>query len=285
MTSNWIVLMAIAAVSHASWNFFLKQSANKIVFLWSLRFWALVIFAVVAAVLRPGLPAIHWLYWGAGSAALHCLYSLLLVKAYEGSELALAYPIARGTAPLVAVLVGWLFLGEGLRIASTAGALLVVVGIVLLYAAPHHGAGMTPLAAMVASPWPLLVGLGIAGYTIFDKLAVAHVPPVSLNVMQNIGQVSILGLLTFGKVGPVGVIDQWRRYWPRMLLSGFFVGLAYVLVLVVMTTVPVSRVAPVREASILCGAILGHVFLKERLGARGLLGAFLIFCGVVAAAY
>jgi len=48
------MLMAIAALSHAGWNLLLKQSENKMVFLWSLRCWALIIFLAVGAVLRAG---------------------------------------------------------------------------------------------------------------------------------------------------------------------------------------------------------------------------------------
>lgn len=285
MAPNWIVLMAVAAISHAGWNFYLKQSENKTVFLWSLRLWALVIFLPVGLVLQAGHPLdVQWFPWGAASATLHCLYSLLLIKAYERTELAMAYPIARGTAPLIVVIIGWTTLGELMRPATAFGAVLVVTGVLLLYVVPRSGRTGSLLAAMLRSPWPIAVGLCIAGYSILDKLAVGHVPPVALNVMQNIGQVSVLGLVTLRRVGANAIRVQWRRHWPKMAFSGLMVGLAYVLVLVVMKDTPVSRVAPVRESSILFGAILGFVFLKEEFSLRKILGASLIFLGVVAAA-
>ncbi len=285
MAANWVVLMAVAAVSHAGWNFFLKQSKNKTVFLWSMRLWALVIFLAVGALLHPKEPpSARWLPWGAGSAVLHCLYSLLLIKSYERSDLALAYPIARGTAPLIVVAAGWCLLGERASLLPALGVIPIVAGIFLLYAVPEPGRTSRLLAAIARSPWPILTGVCIAGYTLFDKLAVARVPPVGLNVMQNIGQASVLGAIAFRREGAREVASQWRAHWPKMILSGFLVGLAYVLALVVMTAVPVSRVAPVRESSILCGAILGVAFLKEKLSRERILGAALVFLGVVLAA-
>ena len=56
---------------------------------------------------------------------------------------------------------------------------------------------------------------------------------------------------------------------------------AYVLVLYAMTLAPVSRVAPMRELSMLIAALLGGQLLKEGERHWRLLGAGFIACGVI----
>src|ERR1700680_128742 len=55
------------------------------------------------------------------SAALELAYFWLLSAAYTRGELSVVYPIARGTAPLLAVLVGLAVLGARLGRGAAAG--------------------------------------------------------------------------------------------------------------------------------------------------------------------
>ena len=82
---------------------------------------------------RPGLPWAGWLL-ALGSAFLELIYFITLSIAYRRGELSVVYPIARGTAPLLAVLVGLLLLGERLH----AVALLGVMPAALLVRRPPH---------------------------------------------------------------------------------------------------------------------------------------------------
>src|SRR2546430_11787322 len=63
-----------------------------------------------------------------GSAGLELLYFIALSTAYRRGELSVVYPIARGTAPLLAVGVGLVLLGERLHVPAVVGAFCFVAG-------------------------------------------------------------------------------------------------------------------------------------------------------------
>lgn len=281
MENYWFLLVIIASISHALWNMMLKQSGDKTIFLWSLRIWSVIIFLPVSIVFWPKETHItyEWIFWGLGSIVLHSAYAIILAKAYEKSDFSLAYPIARGLGPLIVVAVGIFFLNEPITHLSVIGSVVIFIGIYILYSGVNIMKGIKGLQSMITSPYPLLVGLCIACYTVFDKLAVSVIPPVSLNVIENIGQVIVLGAFQVRDIPHV--VKQWKKDWVRMAIAGGLAGLSYILVLVVLFDIPVSKVAPVRETSIVIGALLGLYFLKETFSFSKVLGSFVIFIGVL----
>ena len=103
-------LVLLAAVCHASWNALLKASENPLsLAARAMSLGTLVALPPVAALWlaqgRPGLPLAGWLL-ALASAGLELGYFITLSIAYQRGELSVVYPIARGTAPLLAVVVG-----------------------------------------------------------------------------------------------------------------------------------------------------------------------------------
>lgn len=279
MENYWLLLVITASLSHALWNIMLKQSEDKAIFLWSLRIWSVITFLPVSILLWPENVQItyEWLLMGIGSVVLHSLYAIILSKAYEKHDFTLMYPIARGLGPLIVVVAGITLLKEPFTLMSVVGSLFIFIGIFVLYSGISHG--LQSIRSIFTSPYPILVGLSIASYTLFDKLAVSIIHPVSLNVIENIGQVLLLGV--FQVRGWKNVSKQWSKHWVKMAIAGGLAGLSYILVLIVLTKIPVSYVAPVRETSIIIGSFLGIYFLKESFHVRKIGGALLIFVGVV----
>ncbi|MDP5272910.1 EamA family transporter [Chengkuizengella axinellae] len=218
--------------------------------------------------------------WGIGSAILHSIYALILTKAYEKNDFTLVYPIARGTGPLIVVIVGIFILKEEVGSITLLGVSIIMIGIYVLYSGFNLRLGLQTFKMVLHSPWPILVGFTIASYTIFDKMAVAFVPPIILNLIDNLGQIIILGNKV-KKKGQMAVFKQWKKNWFKMAVGGALSGLAYILVLIVLTEVPVSNVSPLRETSIVMGSILGFLFLKENFGLSKIMGSIIIFAGVV----
>ena len=100
-------LIGLAAVLHATWNALLKGSADPL----RLAARALGVTTLVGvppavviwvAAGRPGLPLEAW-ELAALSAVVELVYFNFLSAAYRRGELSAVYPIARGTAPVVAV--------------------------------------------------------------------------------------------------------------------------------------------------------------------------------------
>jgi uncharacterized membrane protein len=73
-----------------------------------------------------------------------------------------------------------------------------------------------------------------------------------------------------------------RGHWWRAAGVGVLAPLSYILVLRALTLgAPVSVVAPMREMSMMLGALMGMAFLNERVGPPRLLGCAVMIAGVV----
>src|SRR5699024_277705 len=97
------------------------------------------------------------------------------------------------------------------------------------------------------------VGLIIASYTLVDKgaMTVVKLSPILFYYLVTAGQ--FLVLLPYAWKNRKHLKGEWHASKFHAIGVGVLNPLAYISVLVVMTFIPVSHVAPVREMSILIG--------------------------------
>src|SRR5699024_2210693 len=107
----------------------------------------------------------------------------------------------------------------------------------------------------------IYVGLIIASYTLVDKgaVTVAALSPIIFYYLVTVGQ--FLVLVPYAWKHRKHVKSEWQASKFHVIGVGVLNPLAYISVLVVMTFIPVSHVAPVREMSILIGTIMGTKLL------------------------
>lgn len=277
MFSLAIVLVIISGLLHAVWNLLAKQALNKVVFLWSFQWVAVVLYlpwALAAIGLHP-VPARGWILLVV-TAAMHGMYVLLLARTYSLGDLSQVYPLMRGVSPFLVPVFGVALLGEHITGPGWVGIGAIIVGIGML------GDWHRPLSACRSSRWPsqamwlaLAVGLSITTYTILDKVTLHDVPAVALNDGSNIGN---LVALTWWAVRSGAVKREWVAHWKTIIVGGIISPGGYLLFLTAIQMAPVARLAPIREIGIVFATILGVVLLKEaqgrkRLGASGLITA------------
>jgi uncharacterized membrane protein len=77
---------------------------------------------------------------------------------------------------------------------------------------------------------------------------------------------------------------EFSKCWKDALGIAVLTPIGYILALSAMRLAPVSRVAPVREMSMMIGMYFGARFLREKDIARRTIGAVLIAGGVAALA-
>ena len=77
------------------------------------------------------------------------------------------------------------------------------------------------------------------------------------------------------------VIPAMRRFWRRGLAGGALQLLSYGIAIWAMTAAPIAIVATLRETSVLFGAVIAVVVLKEPLRAARVVAACLIVCGLI----
>ena len=281
MSALALGLVLAAAVLHATWNYLLKRSGGGTVFVWSFATLSALIYApVVLVLLWWKEPALGWesLVLMLGSAVIHTAYYLLLDRGYRRGDLSLVYPLARGSAPLVTVLVAVLLLHEKPTAVALAGALLIAGGAVMLTGNLKR---LKETGNLPAVGFALLTGCMISSYTVVDKLAVSAylVPPLLQDWAANLGRVVIMMPMALRER------SEWRRVWRRsrndIVAVAVLCPLSYILVLSAMVFTPVSYVAPAREISILVAALIGAHLLAEADARRRLFGAGAMVLGII----
>jgi drug/metabolite transporter (DMT)-like permease len=278
-----IALVLLAAGFHAGWNLLLHDTEDREA--------AMAVAGIATGVVL--LPAmLIWPPWDAFALIVlagvaHTLYALGLAAAYRRGMLAVAYPIARGTAPLLVTIGGWLVLAERPGLPATAGAALLCAGLALI-ANVGKAAAQGP-----AIGYAVLTGVAIASYSLVDARAVREVHPVGY-----LGAIFLLqGVLLTGWIRttrppiarPAKGIERrrWssghRAYMNRALRPGILIGggstIAYLLVVLALQRADAGRVTTLREVSILLGLALSRTAFSRKAWA----GAACVVLGVVLA--
>ncbi len=256
-----VALALVAAAMHGTWNVLVKTSADPLVSIYRSTVMGAVIMTPFAAVayfvFRPSFGTTA-LICVIASGALEVAYMWLLATAYARGELSVVYPIARGTAPLLAVAIGLGILGERLSTPQLIGVALLLAGILAVTLPQTSGRATLPA---------LLTGVAIASYTSIDRVGVRDAAPwfygwVLILIMAAGMAVTIRVASRLGIRRPAGTIS-WR------LASGIGVIMwaAYLLVLLALSLAPLAIVAPVREMAIVAVAAWGVWRLGERRAA------------------
>ncbi len=283
MTTAAFLLVLVAAAAHASWNFLLKRSEHKVAFLWSFTGVSFVAF-LIPAVIYAAVDGIgpRGVAFGVTSGVLHAAYGLALSRGYQLGDLSAVYPISRGMGPALIPLAAVLLLHEHVSAWAGLGIALVVVGVLLIQAQTEQPADLLRHLRGLGRPaiaTALVTGVLITTYSLWDKKALDYLPPVTLNQFSMSGYVVLLAPLAYRARVPLRA--EWRERRWSIVAAGLLAPLAYILVLVALTSSRVSYVAPAREVGIVLGAALGIVVLREGYGAARIAGALLIVAGVL----
>ncbi|APY87842.1 EamA family transporter [Streptomyces alfalfae] len=266
----------LAAVTHACWNAIAHHITDKLVGFTLISGGGLLI----GALLTPFVPlpaAGAWPYLLL-SAAVHVGYYALLMRSFKLGDFGQAYPIARGTAPLVVTVLAAVFAGEIPDGWQAAGVAVSCAGLTGLALWGIRGSGRRPdWAALTAA---LATGVSIAAYTVVDGLGVR----ASGSSMGYIAWLMILEGLAI----PLYAAWRWRgQLLPRLrpfaavgLLGAALSVAAYGLVLWAQTRAELAPISALRESSIIVGAAIGAIFFKERFGAPRLVAAGLMVAGI-----
>ena len=275
MSLGVLLLVLLGALLHAGWNLLVKAGRDT-------RLTTAAVYAgagVLAGVALPFLPAPARASWPflAAATGTEILYSILLAAAYRVGDLSHAYPLMRGSAPLLVALGSGALIGEPLSAGVWSGVVLVSAGIFsMIIDARSQGHSRT------ATRLALLNGLVIATYTSLDGLGVRlSGEPVTYSLWLSL-LVGIPWLLWAVARGGAHRWPTLRAHLPAAALGGLGSVASYTLALWAMTRAPVAAVAAVRESSIVFGTALGALVLRERVTRVRALAALAMALGVIA---
>ncbi|BCW87583.1 hypothetical protein sos41_07130 [Alphaproteobacteria bacterium SO-S41] len=286
MSGLAILLVVVAAFTHATWNLIQKRAASAgAAFIFASCFfaaliylpWAVWVLATGKVTYSPEVLAVI-----AASGVIHLAYSLSLQRGYQLSDLSIVYPVARGTGPLISSIGGFLILHEPVSVAGLTGLALVVLGIVLIATEGRLRRFATPAAALGVR-WGLITGSLIAAYTVVDGygVKVLLIQPVLLDWFANAARLAFMLPVMAPQYRRAR--DLMRGKWRHAVAVGALSPLGYILVLTALQMgAPLSFVAPAREMSMMVGALFGLFLLGEKAGIWRLVGCAVLLAGVVA---
>lgn len=266
-------LILLSALMHAGWNFLMKRGRDGQL--------DTVVFSLgcslIAACVLPfaGWPSSDCYPWLAASLVIHVAYFLSLAEAYRHADLSLAYPLMRGTAPMLVCLVAP-FMGELMSPIQMVGVVMIGLGI--------------GLPAWIGKPWHAVNRRGlfyclfnaaiIALYTLLDGVGVrlsGHAVSYTLWLFL-FNSWGILAVIIWRR-SLAEVLQHTRQNWRTAIVGAGLSMASYGIVLWAMTQTSIPAVAALREVSVIFAALLGAWFLKEQMGVWRILGASLVCIG------
>jgi drug/metabolite transporter (DMT)-like permease len=274
---NFVFLAVLfAAACHAGWNALIKIGLDPLSTTTLISLGAGVV--AFAFVPLTGVPAGAAWPWLLASVAIHLFYFASLIESYRTGDLGQVYPIARGTAPLMTATVTTIFVGEKLSLIGWTGILALVVGVLLLSA---RGGRELAKVDRRAVAFALFTALTVCGYSVVDGIGArlsGNANAYSLWLFVGIA-VAMLPYAIYrdGR----DVIPAMQRFWWRGLAGGALQLFSYGIAIWAMTVAPIAIVATLRETSVLFGAVIAVVVLKEPLRAARIAAACLVVCGLI----
>jgi drug/metabolite transporter (DMT)-like permease len=270
MSVSVFALVMLAAALHATWNAVVKSGGDTMMTTAMVAGFA----ALIAVAALPFLPAPALASWPfiAASSVFQIIYYVLIARTYRVLDMSQAYPLMRGTAPLLVAISSAPLLGEPLAPLAWFGVAVICAGIVSMAATRQPGQGggvsMALLNAVVIASYTLIDGAGVrrsgapATYTLWLFLLTGA--PFSIWALCSRGQAfgrHVVGNWGLGLVGGLGTVGSY--------------GLA----LWAMTVAPVAVVAALRESSILFATAISGLVLKETVSPGRIAGACIIAGG------
>ena len=203
-------------------------------------------------------------------------YQLFLGFAYEKGDLSRVYPMARGGAPIIVLIVSVILGIDTLGGFELIGILMLGIGILLMTRGILRSGEDRKLL-----PFVLGSACATAAYSVVDGMGA--------RVMGDaIGYVSWLFILSAVFYTPVILMLHGRSILPNNIHQvkiGFAAGtgsfVAYAIVVWAMTQAPIALVSALRESSILFAMVMGWLLFKDKMDTPKIIASIVIVCGVM----
>jgi drug/metabolite transporter (DMT)-like permease len=255
------------ALAHAS----IKSGKDKL----AVQAWVRLFDLALAAPLAfwIGLPPSYLWPWLLAAAATHAVYQALLSLSYSVSDFSVAYPVARGIAPVLTAGAGVALLGDTLSGWLMAAIAVVSIGIVLLAA----GGRLSRIGLLAA----LATGTLTTAYSVIDARGMRLSPDLLTFIAWFFVLDAVAMPLLFLARRRGAAAAAFRADWRPGLRAALMTPVSFVPALCAFALAPVGAVSAIREASVLIGMGVAGRLLGETVDARRLIGAALITAGIV----
>ncbi len=271
MSGTAFALAFTAAWLHAGGNVFLGRRSEPEAAVALMLLIGVVAFAPVAALTwRVEAEAVPYIV---ASALLELGYFAFLAAAYRAADVGLVYPVARGSAPVLALLGAVVIMGRSTSAGQIVGVVAVTIGILLVCGVGIADASSDRRGVLLA----LATAVFIAGYTLVDKEGLEHAGPIPYIELVLIGPALVYGAFVLRTRGGAAIRGEAT---PRLVLVALLLFGTYILVLLALREAPAASVSAVRETSVVIATVLAAVAAHQPLRPSRVAGASLVALGV-----
>ncbi|TNH40875.1 DMT family transporter [Paracoccus haeundaensis] len=274
------ILAITAAFLHAVFGALQKGRHDPWISLAAIDLSYLVLALPVALFLVPW-PDPHLWPVLAGAMGIHIAYKIAQAKTYQRGAFTVVYPVVRGSAPLVVVLVAMIVFDERFNAVQWVGLGLLVGGIfgLALNSLRKLKVGRDTLVPALA--WALITGATVAAYTTYDAWGIRlaanpftflawffvldglFMPLLSWRRLAALPRAEVVPLAARGMIGAVVAFASFGSVMLATRIDD------------------VGRAAVLRETSTVFAALVGWVILGEKVGPRRVALMALIALGAV----
>jgi len=268
-----LTVILIAAVLHASWNAFIKNKGNGFA---KMTILATIIGLIVAPfTFVVGIPPLETCMYLGVSIIAHTMYMHSLTRAYQNEDFSVAYPFARGLAPLLTVIILLFFFNRSISTNELIGIGIIILGILILFNAQKLKINFKILISLLYFP------VSIVFYTLVDAMGVKTADSTQQFIVWLFILIPIPMLLYSLANQKELVVSTFIENKYSLILASIGSLTSYSLVLWAYTQAPIYYVASIRESSIIFASLIGLIFFKEKGLVRRLIAAFVLFAGVI----
>jgi len=272
-----IGLLLAAAVLHTTWNLLLKQAGEKYMATW----WGSVIgsLAFAPVIFWLGLPSRPIWHILIISAFFEIAYYIVLAEAYKDSDFSLVYPMGRGTAPALIAVWAAIFLQERFTFGGLTGIIIIIAGLLTVGGNDILRKHDKPKSRGILLA--LLLALLISVYSILDGIAVKQTNALPYVIVLFMCVPAFTSPLIFKVYGWDKLRAEFSAHgWTLAAIGVLTIG-AYSLALLAYSISPLGYAGAIREVSVVMAAYAGWQFLGEKFGGLRVMGAFIIFAGIM----
>ncbi|MEA3363098.1 MAG: EamA family transporter [Thermodesulfobacteriota bacterium] len=283
METAALLLIIFSALMHAMWNLLVKQSHDKVVFIWwmFLSSWSMMTMLTLGLGLFPTLTP-RLLFLAATAAICFVLYHWLGGFAYRDGDLSVTYPLAQ-TAMLYVPIWGVLFLGEQLSLVGAAGIILIAFG---AYCIQLRGLSLDDILRPFTQlgnrsvQAALLAGFTYSIGAVIDKTGVDGYSAYQFTYVLVFFMFIFMSLNLLRSCYRGRILEEWRQNPKLILWAGPVIMASFLSFRFGLQLAPVSYAVPVRQVSLLIGVLIGLLFLGESFGRIRLASTTLILSGI-----
>ena len=213
---------------------------------------------------------------------IHTAYKILQALAYTRGAYTVVYPIVRGSAPLFTVIGAYFLFGEIFGLGEWFGLLILLSGIfgLAIYNLVTNEVDRKTLN--MALGLAFCTGLFVALYTTYDAYGIRNsADPFTFVAWLFLIDSFAIPIVAFVYAQKNKILLRGNGLFWRGPIGGVLAVTSFGSILLATRLDKVGEAAILRETSVIFAALMGWLFLKEKVGAYRLILMSLIVLGAV----